>query len=142
MKYKLEFDTDRAPRYGSEEAAGIDLYYNGKEPKILIPNDVEEFETHLAVEIPQGHFGMLVIRSGFGWKGLTMINSVGIIDSDYRGQIGIKIKNQGFDTVRIEPKERVAQLIIVPYVRVTLEDADCLAETTRGTKGFGSTGVK
>ena len=142
MNYTLSNKTDRAPRYGSAGAAGIDIYYNGDVPVTIGPGDLKELETHLCVEIPDGCFGMLVVRSGFGWRGLSMLNSVGIIDEDYRGEVGIKLVNHGHRVIKIEPKERVAQLLIVPYLRVDLKQAKALSDTERGCGGFGSTGVK
>lgn len=142
MNYLMTKEGAKEPRYGSEEAAGIDIYYNGDEPVTIGPGSLAELETHLAVEIPQGCFGMLVVRSGYGWRGLSMLNSVGIIDSDYRGEIGIKLVNHGHDVITIDPGVRVAQMIIVPYLRVDLRRVDELEETERGTGGFGSTGVE
>lgn len=142
MRYKLCGEGSMPPRYGSEGAAGIDIYYNGEEAVTIGPGALAELETHLAVEIPSGCFGMLVVRSGYGWRGLSMLNSVGIIDCDYRGEIGIKLVNHGHDVITIEPGVRVAQMIILPFKRVDLERAAGLGDTRRGTGGFGSTGVQ
>lgn len=142
MNYVMTKEGAKEPRYGSEGAAGIDVYYNGDEEITIGPGALAELETHLAVEIPDGHFGMLVVRSGYGWRGLSMLNSVGIIDSDYRGEIGIKLVNHGHDVITIEPGVRVAQMVIIPYLRVDLEKVDELGDTERGTGGFGSTGVQ
>lgn len=142
MRYVMTKVGAKEPRYGSEEAAGIDIYYNGDKDIAIGPGGLAEFETHLAVEIPDGHFGMLVVRSGYGWRGLSMLNSVGIIDSDYRGEIGIKLVNHGHDVISIEPGVRVAQMILIPYKRAELKSVESLGETERGTGGFGSTGVQ
>ena len=142
MKYVMTKPGAKEPMYGTEEAAGIDVYYNGEEPVTIGPGALAELETHLAVEIPSGCFGMLVVRSGYGWRGLSMLNSVGIIDSDYRGEIGIKLVNHGHDVISIEPGVRVAQMIIVPFLRVDLERVVGLGDTKRGCGGFGSTGVR
>lgn len=142
MNYLMTKENAKEPRYGSEGAAGIDIYYNGDEEIIIGPGALAELETDLAVEIPGGCFGMLVVRSGYGWRGLSMLNSVGIIDSDYRGEIGIKLVNHGHDVIAIEPGVRVAQMIIVPYLQVELERVVGLGDTKRGCGGFGSTGTK
>lgn len=142
MRYVMTRPGAKEPRYGSEGAAGIDIYYNGDDPVTIGPGALAELETDLAVEIPAGCFGMLVVRSGYGWRGLTMLNSVGIIDCDYRGEIGIKLVNHGHDVITIEPGVRVAQMIIVPYLQVDLERSAGLGDTRRGARGFGSTGVQ
>lgn len=142
MRYVMTRPGAKEPRYGSEGAAGIDIYYNGDEEITIGPGALAELETDLAVEIPGGCFGMLVVRSGYGWRGLSMLNSVGIIDSDYRGEIGIKLVNHGHDIITIEPGVRVAQMILVPYLQVDLERVAGLGDTKRGRGGFGSTGVE
>lgn len=142
MRYVMTKAGAKEPMYGSEEAAGIDIYYNGDEAVTIGPGALAELETHLAVEIPHGCFGMLVVRSGYGWRGLSMLNSVGIIDSDYRGEIGIKLVNHGHDVISIEPGVRVAQMILVPYLQVDLERVAGLGDTKRGDGGFGSTGER
>lgn len=142
MNYVMTKSGAKEPRYGSEGAAGIDIYYNGDEAVTIGPGSLAELETHLAVEIPERHFGMLVVRSGYGWRGLSMLNSVGIIDSDYRGEIGIKLVNHGHDVITIEPGVRVAQMVLVPYLQVDLERVAGLGDTRRGARGFGSTGER
>lgn len=142
MKYVVTKPGAKEPRYGSDGAAGIDIYYNGDEPVTIGPGALAELETHLAVEIPEDCFGMLVVRSGYGWRGLSMLNAVGIIDSDYRGEIGIKLVNHGHDVITIEPGVRVAQMIIVPFLQVDLERTTGLGDTKRGRGGFGSTGER
>lgn len=140
MNYVMTKSGAKEPCYGSDGAAGIDIYYNGDEAITIGPGALAELKTHLAVEIPDGHFGLLVVRSGYGWRGLSMLNSVGIIDSDYRGEIGIKLVNHGHDIITIEPGVRVAQMIIVPFMQVMLERVAGLGDTRRGCGGFGSTG--
>lgn len=142
MNYLMTKAGAKEPKYGSDGAAGIDIYYNGDEEITIGPGALAELETHLAVEIPEDCFGMLVVRSGYGWRGLSMLNSVGIIDSDYRGEIGIKLVNHGHEIISIEPGVRVAQMIVIPYLRVDLERVGELGDTERGTGGFGSTGVR
>lgn len=142
MNYVMTKEGAKEPRYGSDGAAGIDVYYNGDEEITIGPGALAELETDLAVEIPGGCFGMLVVRSGYGWRGLSILNSVGVIDSDYRGEIGIKLVNHGHDVITIEPGVRVAQMIIVPFLHVDLERSAGLGDTKRGCGGFGSTGVR
>lgn len=142
MNYVMTKTDAKEPRYGSEGAAGIDIYYNGDDEITIGPGNLAELKTHLAVEIPEGYFGMLVVRSGYGWRGLSMLNSVGIIDCDYRGEIGIKLVNHGHDIITIEPGVRVAQMILIPYRCAELKGVESLGETERGSGGFGSTGVQ
>ncbi len=142
MNYVMTKEGAKEPKYGSDGAAGIDVYYNGDEAVTIGPGALAELETDLAVEIPSGCFGMLVVRSGYGWRGLSMLNAVGIIDSDYRGEIGIKLVNHGHDVITIHPGVRVAQMIIVPFSHVELNKTSGLGDTRRGHGGFGSTGVR
>ena len=142
MNYVMTKEGAKEPRYGSDGAAGADIYYNGDKEITIGPGALAELETDLAVEIPSGCFGMLVVRSGYGWRGLSMLNSVGIIDCDYRGEIGIKLVNHGHEIITIEPGVRVAQLVIVPFLHVELERSAGLGDTKRGCGGFGSTGVR
>lgn len=142
MRYKLRGEGSMPPRYASEEAAGLDLYYNGDELVVIEPGQIADLETRLSVEIPGGYFGLVVVRSGLGRKGLDVLNSAGIIDSDYRGEIGLRVINRGVDFILIEPKTRVAQMVILPYLSVPLEQSEHLSGTERGEGGFGSTGVQ
>lgn len=142
MRYKLRGEGSMPPRYASEEAAGLDLYYNGDEAVTIAPGEIADLETRLSVEIPGGNFGLVVVRSGLGRKGLDVLHSAGIIDSDYRGEIGVRVINRGKEKITIMPKTRAAQMVILPYLSVGLERADELSDTERGSGGFGSTGVQ
>lgn len=142
MRYKLRGEGSMPPRYASEEAAGLDLYYNGDEAVTIAPGEITDLETRLSVEIPGGYFGLVVVRSGLGRKGLDVLNSAGIIDSDYRGEIGLRVINRGADNITIEPKTRAAQMVILPYLTVPLEQSEHLSGTQRGVGGFGSTGER
>lgn len=142
MRYKLRGEGSMPPKYGSEEAAGLDLYYNGDDAVTIAPGEIADLETRLSVEIPGGYFGLVVVRSGLGRKGLDVLNSAGIIDSDYRGEIGLRVINRGVDNLTIEPKTRAAQMVIMPYLSVPLEQSEHLSGTQRGEGGFGSTGVE
>lgn len=127
------------PSYANEFAAGLDLRSN---TDVLIhPGQKIDIESKLAMEIPEGHFGMLVARSGLAFNyQIKLINDIGIIDEDYRGNIGIRLINEGIESYKIEAGDRVAQLIIIPYEQVELKYVDELEETERGTGGFGHTG--
>lgn len=131
----------KEPTRGTVHSAGIDMYYNGKETKTLKHMDIVELETGLSVLIPENHFGLVAIRSGYGWKGLNLINGVGIIDSDYRGEIGVKVIHFGKEEITINPGERIAQIIIVPYKHMEMNRLEQLPDSIRGTGGFGSTGT-
>jgi len=109
----------------------------------MYPGTRFDAKTDLRVEIPKEHVGLIVPRSGLGRKGIVLVNTVGVIDSDYRGEIGITLQNTGSVPVEIAHGDRVAQMLIVPYAKVQLErveDVSALSETERGVGGFGSTG--
>lgn len=127
------------PSYANKYAAGLDIRSN--EGMYLYPGDIKDIEILLAVEIPVGHFGMVVARSGLSYKHqIKLINDVGIIDEDFRGNIGIRLINEGKEPYMIEKGDRIAQMIIIPYIQPKLLYVDELSETDRNTKGFGSTG--
>lgn len=131
--------TGEKPSYANEYAAGLDIRSNTD--VLLEPGDVVDIETLLAVEIPKGHFGLVVARSGLSFKKqIKLINDVGIIDEDYRGNIGIRLINEGNEPYLIGAGDRVAQMIIIPYIQADLEYVDELSETERGAGGFGHTG--
>lgn len=132
--------TGERPSYANEYAAGLDLRSN--EQFYIGPGEIVDVKTQLAVEIPSGHFGMVVARSGLSYKRqIKLINDIGIIDEDYRGDIGIRLINEGKEPYLIEVGDRVAQMIIIPYIQPFLLFVDELSETDRGVGGFGSTGV-
>lgn len=129
------------PTKGSKEAAGMDLYACTSSPIIIAPHDTVKINTGIAMEIPDGYFGGVFARSGLATKqGLRPSNCCGIIDSDYRGDIIVALHNDTNMPQTIQPMERVAQLIIMPYLPVEFEEVDTLSDTDRGTGGFGSTG--
>lgn len=136
MKVRCE---GHKPTYTNKFAAGLDLKSN---TDISIhPGQIVDIESKLAVEIPSGYFGMVVARSGLSYKRqIKLINDVGIIDEDYRGDIGIRLINEGKEPYKIKSGDRVAQMIIIPYIQVELEYVEELNETERGTGGFGHTG--
>ena len=129
------------PTYGSACAAGADLYtLSGEE--ILIPAGKTVFvSTGIAMEIPEGFVGLVFARSSMGAKrNLAPANKVGVIDSDYRGEIFVALHNHGAAAQTVEHGERVAQLVLTPYVTAQFEAVDSLEDTARGAGGFGSTG--
>lgn len=136
---------DRAvqPHYGSVDAAGADLYAVLDAPLTLEAGETVLVRTGLAVEIPTGFVGLVCARSGLATKrGLAPANKVGVIDADYRGEIMVALHNHGAIPQTIEHGERVAQLLLMPYLTAAYEETDSLSATNRGIGGFGSTGTK
>lgn len=132
------------PSYGSAFAAGADLTACTDTPVVEIRSgETKLIPTGLAMEIPAGYAGLIYARSGIASKrGLAPANKVGVIDSDYRGEILVALHNHSAETQRIERGERIAQLIITPYLTVQFMQTDTLDPTVRGAGGFGSTGSK
>lgn len=131
------------PQYGSADAAGADLYAVLDAPLTIAADETALVHTGLAVEIPVGFVGLICARSGLATKrGLAPANKVGVIDADYRGEIMIALHNHSAMPQTIEHGERVAQLLLVPYLTAVYEETDHLSETDRGRGGFGSTGTK
>lgn len=129
------------PTYGSSEAAGADLYACLDEPVTVAPGETFWVPTGIALEVPKGCAGLIYARSSMGTKrGLAPANKVGVIDSDYRGEVRVVLLNHGKLPQTIEPGERVAQLIITPVLTPAYEECEDLTETGRGAGGFGSTG--
>ena len=98
--------------------------------------------TGVSVAIPDGYVGLLFSRSGHGLKGISLANSVGVIDAGYTGEIRVTLENHGREPFEVYPNDRVAQLVIVPMITPAFRDVEALPATDRGHKGFGSTGVK
>ncbi len=131
------------PSYASPSAAGADLYSCLDEPVTIAPGETVLIHTAIAMEIPEGCAGLIYARSGLASKrGLAPANKVGVIDSDYRGEIMVALHNHGSAPQTIEHGERIAQLVITPYITAAFEERDSLSETKRGSGGFGSTGTK
>ncbi len=132
------------PSYGSAFAAGADLVACPDTPAVeLASGETKLIPTGLAMEIPVGYVGLIYARSGIACKrGLAPANKVGVIDSDYRGEILVALHNHSAEPQRIERGERIAQLVITPYLAVEFAEADTLEDTARGEGGFGSTGSK
>lgn len=131
------------PTMGSKFAAGADLYSAEDADVVIEPSETKFIGTGLAMEIPEGYVGLVYARSGLACKrGLAPANKVGVVDSDYRGEIKVALHNHGKEAQTVEKGERIAQIVIAPYLSVNYEEADALSETERGEGGFGSTGRK
>lgn len=129
------------PTYGSTGAAGADLYACLTEPLTVMPGEAAWIGTGIAVEVPKGCAGLVYARSGLATKrGLAPANKVGVVDSDYRGEIKVVLFNHGKEPQTIQHGERVAQLVITPVLTPVYKEVNDLDETSRGTGGFGSTG--
>ena len=131
------------PTYGSQFAAGADLYACEGGEVTIAAGETKLIHTGLALEIPEGYAGLIYARSGIACKrGLAPANKVGVIDSDYRGEIMVALHNHSGEAQTIADKERVAQLVITPFLTVEYTDTNELSDTVRGEGGFGSTGKK
>lgn len=131
------------PTYGSEYSAGADLYACMDAPVTIGPGKTEFIRTGLALEVPEGYAGLIYARSGLACKkGLAPANKVGVIDADYRGEIMVALFNHSEQPVTVEHGERIAQMVITPYLKADFCMADELSDTKRGDGGFGSTGRK
>jgi dUTP pyrophosphatase len=129
------------PTYGSPEAAGADLYACLDESVSIPAGQTVFIPTGLALEVPIGCAGLIYARSSMGTKrGLAPANKVGVIDSDYRGQVMVALHNHGQDDQIVQPGERVAQLLITPVFTPGFREVEDLSDTERGAGGFGSTG--
>ena len=129
------------PTYGSAEAAGADLYACLDEAVTIAPGEVYWVPTGIALEVPKGCAGLVYARSSLGAKrGLAPANKVGVVDSDYRGEVKVVLLNHSNQPQTLQPGERVAQFVITPVLQPAYEEVDELTDTSRGAGGFGSTG--
>lgn len=129
------------PTYGTEYAAGADLYACIDETLTINPGETKFIGTGIALEIPEGYAGLIYARSGLSCKkGLAPANKVGVVDADYRGEITVALHNHSLESKTIEPSERIAQMVIAPFLTATFNEVDELSDTVRGVGGFGSTG--
>lgn len=141
LKIKRLTETAKMPTRGTEESAGLDLYIDSDKAVYIPPHTTVMLQTGIAVEIPKGHFGAIYPRSGISSKrGVRLANCVGVIDADYRGNVGMPLHNDTEETVMLMPYERVAQMIITAYPQIEIEETTELTTTPRGEGGFGSTG--
>ena len=144
IRYKKLSDLAKEPTRGSAAAAGYDLYAATAGTTAIEPHQTVKIGTDLAFELPDYTFGAIFARSGLATKkGLRPANCVGVVDSDYRGNVTVAIHNDSNETMIIEPQERIAQLVLMSYIPMTFKEFDGeLSETDRGEGGFGSTGEK
>ena len=127
------------PEYKTKGAAGADL--KSVLHITLAPGAGHMISTGVSLAIPEGFVGLVFPRSGLATKGVTLKNSVGVIDSDYRGEIMVSLVNNSYETVEINKGDRIAQIVFLPVTQFPFISVDKLPETTRGTGGFGSTGL-
>ena len=141
IRVKILKEGARLPSYGTAEAAGADLYACLPAPVTLAPGESAWIPTGIALEVPRGCAGLIYARSGMACKrGLAPANKVGVVDSDYRGEITVVLYNHGSQPQTIENGERIAQFIITPVLQPVYEIAETLSDSVRSTGGFGSTG--
>lgn len=151
LKVKKMRENAMLPTRESAEAAGVDLYAcDGKENfgeeigeklYLINPNESVMIPTGIACEFPEGYFGAMIPRSSVGAKrNLVLANTLGVLDHDYRGEIMMVFRNEGDKPQIIKPGERLAQMILLPYIKYDTVEVDELSETERGNGGFGSTG--
>lgn len=142
IKFTKLDEKAHVPTYGTEFAAGADLYACMEEPITIEAGTTAFVHTGIAMAIPAGLVGLIYARSGLACKkGLAPANKVGVIDSDYRGEIIVALHNHSREAIVVESGERVAQMVIAPYICADYEETDSLDDTDRGDGGFGSTGT-
>ena len=145
MKVNIKKLNEKAklPTYGTEYSAGADLYACIDDAMEIEAHETKLIPTGLSLEIPGNYAGLIYARSGLASKkGLAPANKVGVIDSDYRGEVMVALHNHTNESKQIETFERIAQLVITPFLKVEFNETDKLNETVRGEGGFGSTGTK
>ena len=141
VRVKILKQGAKLPTYGSQEAAGADLYACLEAPLTIAPGQSAFVSTGIALEVPKGCAGLVYARSGLACKrGLAPANKVGVVDSDYRGEITVVLFNHGSEPQTIENGERIAQFVITPVLTPAYEVAESLSDTERNCGGFGSTG--
>lgn len=145
MKVNIKKLNEKAviPSYGSEFAAGADLYACTDGELTVAPHETVLIPTGIAVELPLGYAGLIYARSGLATKkGLAPANKVGVVDCDYRGEVKVALHNHSSVPQTVGAGERIAQLVITPYITAEFGQVEELSETVRGAGGFGSTGSK
>ena len=141
IRVKILKEGAKLPTYGSVQAAGADLYACLEEPVVIAPCETVFIPTGIALEVPVGCAGLIYARSGMACKrGLAPANKVGVVDSDYRGEIIVALHNHGTAPQTVENGERVAQFVITPVLTPAYEVVEELSDTARNQGGFGSTG--
>ncbi len=145
MKINVKKLNEKAvmPSYGSEFAAGADLYACIESDVTVAPHTTVMIPTGIAIELPVGYGGFIYARSGLASKrNLAPANKVGVVDCDYRGEVKVALHNHGETAQTVAVGERIAQLVVAPYITAEFVEADELSDTVRGAGGFGSTGTK
>ena len=143
LKIRRLHERASTPRYASAGAAGLDLAACIDEPLAIAPGAFALVPTGLAMAIPTGHEGQVRPRSGLAARhGVTVLNSPGTIDADYRGEVKVLLVNHGPTEFIVQDGERIAQLVIAPFTQVEIDEVESLDATERGAGGFGSTGMK
>lgn len=147
MKFEMNIkklnEKATVPTYGSAFAAGADLYACEENAVTVEAGETKLIHTGIAMAIPEGYVGLVYARSGLASKrGLAPANKVGVIDSDYRGEVMVALHNHGNVPQTVESGERIAQIVFTPYVAAEFNVTDELDDTVRGAGGFGSTGTK
>ena len=145
MKINVKKLNEKAimPTYGSEYAAGADLYACIESEVTVAPHATVMIPTGIAIELPVGYGGFIYARSGLASKrNLAPANKVGVVDCDYRGEVKVALHNHGETAQTVAVGERIAQLVVAPYITAQFIEADELSDTVRGAGGFGSTGTK
>ena len=141
VKIKLLNNKAKMPTRGSKYSAGMDLYACTNSPIIIAPHKTIKINTGVSIELPRGYFGGIFARSGLATnQGLRLANCVAVIDEDYRGEWIVPLYNDTDNPQTINPMERIAQLVIIPYLNIEFEEVDELSDTERGDKGFGDSG--
>lgn len=139
----VNLSSHELPKYSTNESAGLDLRAELESPIVLEPGQRSLIPTGLKIALPTGYEAQVRPRSGLAYKhGITVLNSPGTIDADYRGDVGVILINHGSESFTIENGERIAQLIIAKFVQIDWDEVLDLSSTSRGEGGFGSTGVK
>ena len=143
MEIKIKLTRDMTPpAYATEGAAAVDLRAAVDTPVTIAPGERAQIPTGLAMAIPQGYVGIVAARSGLACKkGIALSNGIGVIDSDYRGEIGVSLHNTSSVPFTVERGERIAQMMFLPVAAVSFLPCEELEETARGEGGFGSTGT-
>ncbi|MBR6503153.1 MAG: dUTP diphosphatase [Clostridia bacterium] len=143
VKYIKLSEKAIVPTYGTEYAAGADIYALSDADVTIQPGETVMIHTGIAMQIPEGTAAFIFARSGTATKrGLAPANKVGVIDSDYRGEVMVPIHNHSKTEQQIAVGERIAQMVIMPYIKAEFLESETLDETDRDQKGFGSTGIK
>ena len=139
----VNLSSHELPKYSTNESAGLDLRAELQSPITLEPGQRSLIPTGLKIALPTGYEAQVRPRSGLAYKqGITVLNSPGTIDADYRGDVGVILINHGSESFTIENGERIAQLVIAKFVQIDWDEVLDLSSTLRGEGGFGSTGIK